>query len=122
MVPDLSAAVTRRFPRAATLLPASVLAASALLLPPICAHAQCEAIEASKLTVKYDADRPEKNKLAWKSKERLVDLLIADPTAGDTTLELFDQDGLLLSATLAPASASGWKGSGNPVRKWKYRG
>lgn len=114
-------AVELKPPRCLSSLTTALLAI-ALLVAPVCALAQCEAIEATKLTVKYDADRPDKNKLQWKSKDRLVDLLIADPTAGDTTVELFDQDGLLLTATLGPGSTPGWKGSGNPVRKWKYRG
>ncbi|MFQ5668539.1 MAG: hypothetical protein ACE5I7_19210 [Candidatus Binatia bacterium] len=85
------------------------------------ARAQCTPIAATRLVIRSSED-DSKDRIKWVSQDPAVSFLINDPTHNDTTIELRDQDGVVLTAATSAASAAAWKSSGNPVRLWRYNG
>jgi len=110
--------VTNRVGRVVTPL-LWVLCAVVCAFPPEVA-AQCLQVDGGRLTIKPIAANRH-SRITWKTKDRSLDFIIADPTRGSTLIELLDAGSVLMSLPYSAASASAWSSSGTPVRKWQYR-
>lgn len=87
--------------------------------PAVPAFAQCTEIDAGRLKLK-PVSGAAGSKLVWTAKDKARAFLIADPTAGTTSVEIWAGGVAAPALTYGPASASAWRSSGRPVRLWKY--
>lgn len=78
----------------------------------------CTSVEPTRLKIVSDPEDTG-DKIVWKARDPGEGLLIDDPTAGTTRVELYDGDGRnVLQAVIGPANAAGWTFTGS---RWVYR-
>ncbi len=99
----------------------SLLSITAALWQPPAHAGPCVAVGGGRLTINPAAGN-RRSKLTWKAKDKTLELLVADPRRGPTTVELLAGGSPVLTLQLTEASAAAWRSSGDPVRKWTYRG
>lgn len=87
------------------------------------AGADCVALDGKRLHIRSQSDDA-RDRISWKAKDPAGRLLLLDPTAGTTTIELVDRNGVVLTARTSADNAVGWKSSPGrpPIRSWSYSG